>query len=779
MHHIRLANLTAACALLLASALQPFSPSALSAPPAAITPTWTEVAPGVWKTVIGTPDDYNLLTAAGNFAPLKDSLAAMPAAKFPIAQDEIIARLVNGKTALCFPLGAREDIYGLGVDFSSVRRNSKIFQLHVDHYSQSQKITGRTHAPVPFYISDKGYGVFVNAARYLNVSVGVSVRLDSKNKPAPVDRNPVEANAPRWSASPRSDAVEFLVPAAGTEVYVFAGPTPMDAVRRYNLFCGGGVLPPKWGLGFMSRVPAKSTAAQAIAEVKKFRDNGFPLDMLGLEPGWHTVSYPNAFTWNPTRFPDPDAFLAELEKLHVGANLWFNPYVAPSSTELYNTLLPYAADHLVWNGIVPDYTIPAARKIFTDHLVKNVIRNHPAGLSGFKIDEVDGGDGYLWAETTIFPSGHDAEQLRQTYGLLMQRIIYDLYHNLNRRTFGQVRGTNGGASPFGFGIYNDNYDYTDYITAVVNASFAGVLWSPEVRGSRNLDMLRRIQAVCWSPLALYNGWSTPTKLWDFPAYSNDIRDAILLRMRLLPYWYTTYAQYHYQGTPVVRPMQLLGGMKLAVTEQTGKLDDTENPYELGRVSEVRDQYMIGDNILVAPIAATVSASEDMADPDTPVAPAAKRGSGKGAGKRGGGAAASDEPPPGSRKVILPPGKWFDFYTGKYAGSNETITVTPPQSQIPLYVRDGGIVPMVPERQWAPTADEVLPLEVRYYGTASASEYKVYDDDGTTFDFEKGDYTWTTLTVKKNADGTYTGAVTPDPNGKKWRYSTVTWKFMTK
>ncbi|AWI10258.1 TIM-barrel domain-containing protein [Ereboglobus luteus] len=729
---------TAACALFL-SALQPFSPSAFSsAPPPKITPTWTEVAPGVWKAVIGTPDDYTLLGAAGNFAPLKDALAAMPAAKFPLHRDEIIGRLVNGKTTLRFPLGNREDIYGLGVEFSSVHRNGQIFQLHVDHYSQKQNISGRTHAPVPFYISDKGYGVFINAARYLNVNVGVSVRLDSKNKPEPVDRNPVVPEKTKWSSMPRSDSIEFLVPAAGAEVYVFAGPTPMDAVRRYNLFCGGGALPPKWGLGFMSRMPAKTTADEALAEVRRFREKGFPLDMLGLEPGWHSASYPCTFEWNKDRFPEPEKFLAELEKLNASANLWFNPYVSPRSTELHGKLLPYAADHLVWNGIVPDYTMPEARKIFSDHITKNVIRSHPAGLGGFKIDEVDGYDRYLWADVTIFPSGRDAEQLRQTYGLLMQKMVYDIYRGLNRRTFGQVRGSNGGASPLGFGIYNDNYNYNDYITAVGNASFAGVLWSPEVRGSKGLDQLRRIQAVCWSPLALLNGWNSTAKLWDSEQYAADVRDAIVLRMRLLPYWYASFAQYRYEGTPVIRPMQLLGGMKLAVTTETGKLDDTENPYELGKVSEVRDQYMVGDNILVAPISASVK----------------------------------------ERKVILPPGKWYDFYTGKYVGANETITVTPPPSQIPLFVRDGGIVPMVPERHWAPGPDEMLPLEVRHYGAAPGS-YAVYDDDGVTFDHERGDFSWTTLEVKRDAKGKLTGRVIPDKSGNKWRYSTVTWVFMTK
>src|SRR6201999_1916474 len=98
-----------------------------------------------------------------------------------------------------------------------------------------------------------------------------------------------------------------------------------------------------------------------------------------------------------------------------------------------------------------------------------------------------------------------------------------------------------------------------YIPALGTSASPGVLWSPEVRGGDGEDMLRRIQAVCFSPLALFNGWATATRLWTHPEVADEIRDAIKLRMRLLPYWYTTFAQSHYQGTPVVRPMPLVDG----------------------------------------------------------------------------------------------------------------------------------------------------------------------------------------------------------------------------
>jgi len=680
-----------------------------------------QVQPGVWKATVGTPEDLTLLGAAG-VQPAREALATLPAAPFPFRDGDSVGRHDSGRVALRFPLARDEEIYGLGVDFTSMRRTGLTYQLHVDHWGGR---AGRTHAPVPFYVSTKGYGVFIDTSRYITVSIGLGVRLSSAEKPPVIDRT---TQSKSWAALPRADSVEALVPAPGVDVYVFAGPTMTDAVRRYNLFCGGGALPPKWGLGFMTRTPTAYTAAQVLDEIAAFRSRGIPLDMIGLEPGWHDHAYPTSFQWDPTRFPDPSGFLSRLSVLHVRANLWFNPYVSPTAS-LYRALLPFAGSHLVWNGIVPDYSMAGARGIFQRHLRERVLGSASAALGGFKIDEVDGIDAWLWPDLAEFPSGHDGEQMRQTYGLFLQRLVLEMYRGLNQRTLGQVRGTNGGASSFPFVIYNDNYDFDEYITAVGNTGFAGVLWSPEVRGGAGEDMLRRIQAVCFSPLALFNGWATDTKLWTHAEVAGDIRDAIQLRMRLLPYWYTAFAQYHYQGTPVVRPMPLVEGFAPPAGEDPNAITD---------VTEVKDQYLVGDVLLVAPIR-----------------PGAK-----------------------SRRVVLPAGRWFDFYTGRLAGEHETIEVAPPLSRIPLFVRDGGIVPMIGERQFAPARDEVVPLEVRHYGTRPG-EAMLYDDDGETFDYERGNHTWTRLSVQRDAAGQLKGSVTPDSNGQRWRYSEVRWTEMTR
>ena len=249
---------------------------------------WSPVAPGVWKAVVGKPEAYDLLKASGA-TPNKAALAKVAPASFPLPQYEIAGSTRDGKTLLRFPLVREEQLYGFGLNFQTVHQRGKILQLHVDHYGG--KDNGRTNAPTPFYVSSNGYGVFINSARYITVYAGSGVRKDSKNPPPSKDRNTDKT----WSSRPYSDAVEMVIPAEGVEVYVFAGPTPLDAVRRFNLFNGGGVLPPRWGLGFTQRVKSLYTAEEVEKEAASFEEKGYPLDYIGLEPGWQSKAYPGTF----------------------------------------------------------------------------------------------------------------------------------------------------------------------------------------------------------------------------------------------------------------------------------------------------------------------------------------------------------------------------------------------------------------------------------------------------------------------------------------------------
>jgi alpha-D-xyloside xylohydrolase len=689
---------------------------------------WTEVAPGVWKGTIGKPEAYDLLTASGA-KPLEQGLNQMNKAGFPLPQDEISARLTDHKTYLQFPLEKEEQLFGFGLNFQTVYQRGKILQLHVDHYGG--KDNGRTHAPTPFYVSSKGYGVFINSARYLEVYAGSAVRRDSKNAPAPKDRNTDKS----WTARPYSDAVEILVPADGVEVYVFAGPTPLEAVSRFNLFNGGGCLPPRWGLGFTQRVKSLYSAEEVKQEAKAFAEKGFPLDFIGLEPGWQSKSYPCTYEWDKTRYPAPAAFVKDMRTMGIRLNLWINPYVSPEAP-FYKQVLPYTASHTVWGGAVPDFTMAPARQSFFDQLKKDQIA---LGVSGYKIDEVDGYDGYLWPDVATFPSGLSAEQERQTFAVLLQRYSADIYHQKNERTFGLVRGSNAGAVSFPYVIYNDYYNHEDFITALINSGFSGVLWTPEARASKSAEeWLRRFQTVVFSPMAMINAWASGTKPWSYPEVADQVKYYAMLRMQMMPYWYSAFARYHFSGIPPFRAMNLEEGFAAEIKKDNANSNLEENPYAEAASKEIKDQYMAGEYLLVAPLFT---------------------------GQK-------------TRKVILPKGNWYDFYTGEYVGNGQLITVTPGLDKIPVYVKDGGIIPMMQPRLHAPASGEQVALEIRHYGQKE-SQYQLYDDDGETFNYEQGVYSWRNVTVSKGKDGQWKGSLSAPEKNKPNTIGTVTWKFMSK
>jgi len=679
---------------------------------------WEKVMPGVWKASFGetelNPLDYASPSKIEAIKELGDS-------PFPFDKDKTRFLLTPYRASIRLPLDEAESIYGLGLEFKGINRRGGVYTLKVDHYGGVQ---GYTHAPVPFYISSKGYGVLINSPQRVKIYAGVGNRKDSK-LPEVIDRT----TGKNWSSRPASDAVEASVQDKGLEIYVFCGQDPLEAVQRYNLFCGGGVLPPKWGLGFWQRVSTHYSSDDVLNEIEDFRKNDFPVDVIGLEPGWQSFAYPCSFDWDKTRFPHPKKFVETLSNQGIKVNLWENPYVAPCSS-MYDDISPFTGSHTVWLGEVADYTIPEAQKVLLKHHQKNHL---DIGVSGYKFDEVDGYDFWLWPDHATFPSANNPVAIRQLYGMILQDMFCDHMKKQNMRTYGLVRSSYIGASNKSFVIYSDHYDHKGYVTALVNASMAGVLWTPEIRSANSAEeWIRRFQTVCFSPMMMLNAWASHTKPWSFPEVTDMVRDVIQLRQNLLPYIYTAFYNYNQKGIPPFRAMILEQGYVSHEKMTGGALDDTENPYEEQKRVEVTDQYMMGPSILVAPVFT---------------------------GQK-------------TRKVVLPKGNWYDFYTGDFAGNGETITVKTRLEQIPLFVKDGAIIPMLSS---ANNTDNKESLEVRHYGKKE-NQYLLYNDDGESYNFENGDYTLIELQVSRKKNGELTGKSKPLNN--KFNYGKITWQWMT-
>ena len=639
-----------ALALLLALTSSPMMPT-----------SWRQLQPGVWRCAIGAAVNPTL-TGAAEAKPLAGRISRLPHGPLPFELGAVKANRTKEFASVKIPLQPGERIYGLGLQMSGCDRRGGIYHLRVDHYASGHD---RLHAPTPLYISSLGYAVFFNTSRPINVYVGVGNRLDDPKRPPFRDRN----TDPKWDAQPDSGCVEASVQGPGLEVCVFEGPSAMAALQRYNLYCGGGAMPPEWALGFWHRTPSMASAAQVQDEVSGFSRRGFPLDVIGLEPGWESRSYPGTMEWSPARFPDPAGFVRALAQRHVHVNLWENPYVAPGS-DLYHLLGDRFGSHTVWLGGVPDILDPkAADALAAFHREKHLA----LGVSGYKIDEVDGFDQWLWPDHAEFPSGLDGIRMRQIYGLLWQKVLDRMFRAKGERTFGLVRGSNGGASRFPFAIYSDTYDHRQYVTALTSSSLAGVIWCAEIRSAdSDEEWVRRMQSACLSPIAQLNAWDSGKKPWSYPAVESAVREAMQLRESLVPTLYTAFAQYRLNGIPPIRPMCLV-----------------DNGQET-------DQYMIGSDLLAAPMFGREK----------------------------------------SRSVRLPKGRWCDYKTGRFVGSSESIVVSPALDEIPLYVREGAAIPSAPDALHVGGAAETR--VVRCYGPGPWTG-QLYEDDGTSFAYEKGDY----------------------------------------
>ena len=651
----------------------------------------TEVLPGVWRVTLGQPEAITP-TSTRHYSPAVEGLAALPKTEgCPVTvSGELTARgfLVR------IPLVPDELIYGLGLQLQSFQQRGLKKKLRVN--ADPVMDTGDSHAPVPFYVTTAGYGVFIDTARYATFYLGNKVSAPATPRDLPAD----DSND-GWNGVPKyeqkgigkpSDVYIEVPHAKGVDVYIFAGPWLKQAVQRYNLFSGGGAIPPRWGLGFWYRTQTKFSQRDVLELASEFRDRRIPCDVIGLEPYWQSHAYSSSYKWSK-HFPDPAAMLKKLTSQHFRLNLWEQAFVHPSSP-IYPEILKYSGDYEVWGGVVPDFLTAEGRKIFADYHEKTHVE---LGVSGYKADECDNSDltgNWSFPEISQFPSGADGEQMHQLFGLRYQDAIQSVFEKRQQRTYGLVRSSGALAAPYPYVIYSDLYDHRKYIRGLAQSGFSGLLWTPEVRdasGGPN-ELVRRMQAVAFSPLAMVNAWYLKNPPWkqvnrsennsdifadDWEKAESQCRDVIELRMKFIPYLQAAFTRYHREGLPPFRAIVM------------------DYPHD-GEAQTVDDEYLMGDNLLVAPII---------------IGSRGSRGSGE-----------------ASRSVYLPEGDWYDFWTGECFTGKRRITVKVPLDRIPLFVKGGTILPLA-----KPTLHTDDPsswhLTVQVYGDGSRTA-RLFEDDGT-------------------------------------------------
>jgi alpha-D-xyloside xylohydrolase len=661
------------------------------------------IATGVKKITAGTPDKFTPYGFCSEL-PEKTALDKLPIGKLPFQIDDVKININDRGVIVEIPLNEEEQLYGFGLQMGSLnQRGLKIKPIVNDHPLND---LGYTHGPSTFYVSNKGYGILINTSRYTTFYCGNTVRLNGQvvGSTEQAGGNSVEELYKQKGKT--SDKVTVDIPGArGIEVFIFEGPDMMNAVQRYNLFSGGGALPAIWGLGIKYRVKGDFTQEQASKTASYFRENHIPCDVIGIEPKWQTAAYSCSYVWNKEYFPSPDQFINDMTQKGFRLNLWEHAFVSPKSP-LYEPLKSKAGNYLVWNGLVPDFADSSARNIFGNYHLQTFVKK---GVSGFKMDECDnsniafGSNSWSFPELSSFPSGIDGEQMHQLFGLLYQKTIYDIYKKSNQRTFLDVRASGAFAASYPAALYSDTYDHNQYIKMILNSGFSGMLWSPEVRESKSVkDFLRRSQTAVLSAQTLFNSWYLQNPPWlqidieknnkgqlmeNAKEIEAKVRKLFEFRMSLIPYLYNSFADYHFKGIPPFRALVM---------------DYPEDKHTFN----LADEYMIGQGILAAPLTE-----------------------------------ASDE-----RKVYLPQGVWYDYNTNKKYEGGKEYTIKPELDQLPIFIKQGTILPLARPVEHV-TTETTFEITCFIYGNEKA-DGNLFEDDGVTFDYEKGNYRFLKLKWNK-------------------------------
>ncbi len=646
--------------------------------------TMNKLANGVYKITLGEPEKITpvkILKPEMKYMEL-NSLKDNP---MPFPKESILSKKTSRGYLLEIPLDGGEDVYGLGLQLKSFRQTGKKKMLRTN--SDPAADTGDSHAPVPFYVTSKGYGVMVDTARYATFYCGNVKKVGGDRDIAGF----ISSDNPQmwWQINEGSGNMIIDIPtASGADIYIFSGCSMKDAVCRYNLFCGGGAKIPIWGLGILYRGYMRATESEILNLANGLREDRLPCDVFGLEPGWQTHAYSSTYLWDENKFPNHESMADKLSQRGFKLNLWEQAYVH-SSCPIYDEIKPFSGNNYVWDGCIPDFATESGTRIFLKMQEKLI----DDGVSGFKLDECDNSD-YLsnWGfpEYTEFPSGADGEQMHSMFGLLYQRTMLLPYQKRNRRTMGQVRQSGLCSSPYPYVLYSDLYNHSDFVRGMGSAAFCGLLWSPEVRQAQSEEeLLRRIAAVIASPQALLNCFMIPSPPWkQFDLEKNiagklldnkeeltdKVRSLFELRMSLVVHLYTAFSEYSLNGLPPVRPLVM-------------DFPEDKNTYD------IFDEYMLGEGLLAAPVIF-------------------ENGDNKG------------------RNIYFPEGDWYDFYTGEKTTGGQSLYFTVAADKLPLFVRENTLLAIAKPLQYI---DENTKFDITLKAYGKDSQCKLNIDKGLTFD----------------------------------------------
>ncbi len=496
--------------------------------------------------------------------------------------------------------------------------------------------------------------------------------------------------------------------------YQFAGDV-FSILNRYTELTGRMPLPPLWALGFhisrWSYVP-ESKVREVASELRK---RNLPCDAIYLDIDY--MDGYRVFTWNKSAFPKPERLIRDLANAGIKTVAILDPGIKQDPAySIYKEGIvgkhfvsfpdgtPYIGPCWPGDSAYPDFTNPATRAWWAGHVHQLVSKAGLAGLwndmnepvifnSETMPDEVQHHfDGY-YGKPTSHVEAHNV------YGMLMARATLEGLQQVDkdRRWVNLVRAGHAGVQRYASTWTGDNNSDWDHlklaITMTINSGLAGLPFNgPDVGGffgdCEPELFVRFMQLGCLMPyFRVHSAHGTrDQEPYAFgPAVESIARAALELRYRLLPYFYTLFAEAAHSGAPILRPMFMA---------------DLHDPALRG----IEDQFMVGPALLAAPVL---------------------------------------EGGQHTRRVYLPRGAWYDFHTGARFEGGMAYTVPAGLDVLPLFLRAGAAIPMYPVQQYV---GEKKITEVTLRVGVGAGESFVYDDAGEGQAYRNGERRWLQVSV---------------------------------
>ena len=593
------------------------------------------------------------------------------------------------KVGVTKKLQADEHFFGFGERMDFMDRRFKKVTLNVGrgkglpHAIGAYNILEANYCPVPFFMSTKGYGIFFHNSFATEWDMGAS------NK----------------------DQYNFKAADGELDYYFIYGPTFPEILNSYTSITGKSPMLPQFALGLHAGTYSggtwgheEKTSDQYVVELaRKYRALGIPVDLLWLDSTWRLFGEKGgkgatSFEWRET-FKNPKGMFDSIYAMNykmVGLHL--RPRF--DNAKKLNLLDQAQAKGFTYpeNGKPGEFV-----NFFDDKATQwwwdnGVMRVAKLGAKFLKTDEGSAFGALANESEKVGPTGKEAERLHNLFPVAYAKAPFLEFEKLNGfRGLNQTREGYSGIQRYPYifaGDWPSEWQYfAPVIKAGLNVGLSGVgSWAHCMGGFEHQAdpelYIRWVQFGMFSPIALVFGMDHPgyKEPWNYGEQAlQNFKKYDLLRYRLFPYLYSSMHQQYATGLPIMRALVL-------------NHQDDENVYEIG------DQYMLGDNFMVAPVTT------------------------KGAI---------------TRSIYLPEGTWFNYYNGeKFAGKSYHHVVAPLDT-IPLFVKAGSIIPMQPEMIYAGEKPvNVITLDVFPYGD---SKYDLYEDDNLTSKYKEGDYSITKIT----------------------------------